>query len=229
MNLSKVAASTLAAVIAVSGAGAILVSQGTPEDVEAVELESGREPSQPEAPAADDLAIRRSDDDTGALDAQEDDDPAPTSDGDSTRGDDGTSGGNNTGDGDSTRGDDGTSGGNSTGDGDSTNGNDGTSGGNNTGDGDSTNGNDGTSGGNNTGDGGDTGRRRHPRRRCTGGGTTPATATAPVATMAPAVATTPATATRRAATPTTDHPSRTTPGHDAQAFPAYDGPSPSRR
>jgi hypothetical protein len=60
-------------------------------------------------------------------------------------------------DGDDTEGNDGTSGGANTGDGDLTNGNDGTSGGANTGDGDLTNGNDGTSGGANTRGGANTG------------------------------------------------------------------------
>ena len=74
-------------------------------------------------------------------------------DGDDTRGNDGTSGGNNTwksswkGDGDNTQGNDGTGGGAWSGDGDATRGNDGTSGGI---DGDSTAANDGTGGGDNT-------------------------------------------------------------------------------
>jgi hypothetical protein len=73
------------------------------------------------------------------VDARKDDADGPAladdgdqGDGDKTRGNDGTSGGNNTGDGDRTRGNDGTSGGNNTGDGDRTRGNDGTAGGDNT-------------------------------------------------------------------------------------------------
>ena len=78
-------------------------------------------------------------DDPAALQevAEEDDRGDPgTDDGDRTRDQDGTRGGNNGGansaDGDRTRGDDGTRGGNNTGDGDGTWGNDGTGGGDNT-------------------------------------------------------------------------------------------------
>jgi hypothetical protein len=137
MGLKRLTVSALAAVLALSGIGSILVMQHEPAGVDAVELEP---------------AIRRQDDDGPTLQVVDDD---AEGDGDNTAGDDGTSGGNNTGDGDNTAGNDGTSGGNNTGDGDNTAGDDGTSGGNNTGDGDNTAGNDGTSGGNNTGDGTD--------------------------------------------------------------------------
>jgi hypothetical protein len=73
-------------------------------------------------------------DDAGGAELVADDDPEPApppGDGDRTRGNDGTSAGNNTGDGDRTRGNDGTSAGNNTGDGDVTAGNDGTAGGDN--------------------------------------------------------------------------------------------------
>ena len=57
-----------------------------------------------------DDAFRRFDGDDGLTGLDDDE-----GDGDNTRGNDGTSGGNNTGDGDNTRGNDGTSGGNNTG------------------------------------------------------------------------------------------------------------------
>jgi hypothetical protein len=141
MEMKRLAASTLAAIVAISGIGSILWMQHQPGAVDAVELTD-----------TDERAIRRQDDEGPVLQVVDDD---TRGDGDSTKGDDGTSGGDNTGDGDRTAGDDGTSGGNNTGDGDATAGNDGTSGGNNTGDGDGTAGNDGTSGGDNTGDTGD--------------------------------------------------------------------------
>ncbi len=85
----------------------------------------------------DDDAVRRDEDATTEVDGTDDDDD--DGDGDSTRGNDGTGGGNNTwkaawsGDGDNTNGNDGTGGGawsaSHQGDGDATRGNDGTSGG----------------------------------------------------------------------------------------------------
>jgi hypothetical protein len=77
---------------------------------------------------AGDIEARKSDADDDAPVAR----PTADGDGDDTRGDDGTNGGDNTGDGDNTRGDDGTNGGDNTGDGDNTRGDDGTSGGDNT-------------------------------------------------------------------------------------------------
>jgi hypothetical protein len=143
MTRDKIAASTLAAVVAVSGIGGILVARHTPGAVEAVELSGDGAPT----PTTDPIepAIRRDEDDN-VLEIQETPDPDPTGDGTDTNGVADTA----TGDGDSTAGDDGTSGGNNTGDGDNTRGNDGTSGGDNTGDGDRTRGDDGTSGGDNT-------------------------------------------------------------------------------
>ena len=79
--------------------------------------------------AADPVELRK--DDAAADVLVEEDDDGPEGDGDSTRGDDGTAGGDNTGDGDRTRGNDGTGGGDNTGDGDATWGNDGTGGGDN--------------------------------------------------------------------------------------------------
>ncbi len=102
MDLKRLTASILAAALALSGIGSILVLNSQPESVQAIDL-------------TEDPAIRRNDDDgPPVLEAVDDDDDL--GDGDSTRGDDGTDGGDNTGDGDSTRGDDGTDGGDNTGD-----------------------------------------------------------------------------------------------------------------
>lgn len=128
---AKLAVFTLAVIVALGGLGTGFIRA----------FETGK------ADAVEPVELRK--DDSGAeLAAEEDDDDR--GDGDSTRGDDGTRGGNNTGDRDSTRGNDGTRGGDNTGDRDSTRGNDGTRGGDNTGDGDGTFGNDGTAGGDNT-------------------------------------------------------------------------------
>ena len=65
-----------------------------------------------ETAATKSIELRK--DDSGGAELVADDDPEPApppGDGDRTRGNDGTSGGNNTGDGDRTRGNDGTSGG----------------------------------------------------------------------------------------------------------------------
>jgi hypothetical protein len=128
---ARLAVLTLAAILAMGGLG-IGVAKTLDDDAAA----GGVEP----------IELRK-DDSAPELIAQADEDDDPTGDGDRTRGDDGTSGGNNTGDGDRTRGDDGTSGGDNTGDGDRSRGDDGTSGGNNT---DGTAGADGTAGGDNT-------------------------------------------------------------------------------
>jgi hypothetical protein len=117
MGLKRFTVAALAAVLALSGIGSILVMQHQPLNVDAVEL---------------DPAIRRQDDDGPTLELVDDD--VSGGDGDDTTGDDGTNGGANTGDGDDTTGDDGTNGGANTGDGDDTAGDDGTGGGNNTAD-----------------------------------------------------------------------------------------------
>lgn len=136
MNLGRIAIGALAALVAVSGYA----------------VASGRLDDTKEARASDDEITLRREELADEVQAVEDDDN--TGDGDKTKGDDGTNGGNNTGDGDDTNGNDGTNGGNNTytGDGDATNGDDGTSGGANTytGDGDATAGDDGTNGGDNT-------------------------------------------------------------------------------
>jgi hypothetical protein len=74
---------------------------------------SGGEPVQALDLADDDQSARRDDNDVSPESVDDDDDDK--GDGDNTRGDDGTNGGNNTGDRDNTRGDDGTNGGNNTG------------------------------------------------------------------------------------------------------------------
>jgi hypothetical protein len=105
---AKMAVLTLAVIVALGGLGvgfARTFDEGGAEAVEAVEL--------------------RKDDSSPELVPEDDDE----GDGDSTRGDDGTRGGDNTGDRDATRGDDGTRGGNNTGDRDATRGDDGTRGG----------------------------------------------------------------------------------------------------
>jgi hypothetical protein len=108
---AKMAVLTLAVIVALGGLGAGLIRTIDEGDAQAVEP----------------LELRKDDSGTELV-AETDDDEG---DGDSTRGDDGTRGGDNTGDRDSTRGDDGTRGGDNTGDGDATWGNDGTGGGDN--------------------------------------------------------------------------------------------------
>jgi len=132
MTMGRLAVIALAAVLAFGGLGTALALSGDDDSTA----------------QADPIELRKDDAGDDVLVGEDDD--GPEGEGDSTRGDDGTGGGNNTGDGDSTRGNDGTSGGDNTGDGDSTRGNDGTRGGDNTGDGDSTRGNDGTGGGDNS-------------------------------------------------------------------------------
>ena len=112
MTIGRLAVLALAAVLALGGIGTAFAALadddgGDDDGVQAIEL--------------------RKDDATAELVSDDDDE----GDGDRTRGDDGTSGGNNTGDGDRTRGNDGTGGGDNTGDGDATWGNDGTGGGDN--------------------------------------------------------------------------------------------------
>ena len=101
MELKRITIAAAAAILAVSGIGSILVLQGQPVPVQAIDLTD------------DDPAIRRDELDGPALEAVDDDDAGGDDDDDATDNDD-------TGDGDSTRGDDGTSGGNNTGDGDDT-------------------------------------------------------------------------------------------------------------
>ena len=129
----RLAVIALAAVLAFGGLGTAFALDGDDD-----------------APGAEPIELRKDDASVEVLTEEDDDGPEPAGDGDATRGDDGTRGGDNTGDGDRTRGDDGTRGGNNTGDGDRTRGNDGTRGGDNTGDGDGTWGNDGSSGGDNS-------------------------------------------------------------------------------
>ena len=115
MTIGKLAVLAVALAFASGGIGAALADWRSTDAGEPVvlagESDGRRDDGGPEAAAV------------------EEQDPG---DGDRTRGDDGTNGGNNTGDGDRTRGNDGTAGGNNTGDGDWTAGNDGTAGGDNT-------------------------------------------------------------------------------------------------
>jgi hypothetical protein len=98
MSFGKLAVIGIALVLAAGGVGAALADRGTSDAGEVIDL------------TAQDA---RKDDVMESLGLVDDDD----GDGDNTRGDDGTSGGDNTGDGDNTRGDDGTSGGDNTGSG----------------------------------------------------------------------------------------------------------------
>ena len=113
MTMGRLAVIALAAVLAFGGLGTALALSGDDDSTA----------------QADPIELRKDDAGDDVLVGEDDD--GPEGDGDSTRGDDGTGGGNHTGDGDSTRGNDGTSGGDNTGDGDSTRGNDGTGGGDN--------------------------------------------------------------------------------------------------
>ena len=112
MTIGRIAVLALAAVLALGGLGtafAALAGDGADD------------------PVAQEIELRKDDPGAELVSADDDDE----GDGDRTRGDDGTRGGNNTGDGDRTRGNDGTRGGDNTGDGDATWGNDGTGGGDN--------------------------------------------------------------------------------------------------
>jgi hypothetical protein len=134
MTTGRLAVLALAALLAFGGLGTAFALDGGDDD----------------PGSAQPIELRKDDASAEVLTEEDDGDPEPTGDGDRTRGDDGTGGGNNTGDGDRTRGNDGTRGGDNTGDRDATAGNDGTRGGDNTGDGDATWGNDGTGGGDNS-------------------------------------------------------------------------------
>jgi hypothetical protein len=155
-ELKQMAILGFAGVFGLAAIGGFVNQNGWPGDVGAVHLQDTQGPPEDQAPKdllADDDRIRRIDDDSFGFDGFDDEDDdvdldstldatntggvgggaantANTGDGDDTRGDDGTSGGNNTantvsaantantGDGDNTRGDDGTSGGNNTADND---------------------------------------------------------------------------------------------------------------
>ena len=115
MTTGRLAVLALAALLAFGGLGTAFALDGD---------DDGPGGAQP-------IELRKDDASAEVLTEEDDGDPEPTGDGDATRGDDGTGGGNNTGDGDRTRGNDGTRGGDNTGDGDATWGNDGTGGGDN--------------------------------------------------------------------------------------------------
>ena len=112
MTTGRLAVLALAAVLAFGGLGTAFAALG----------DDGEDDARTAA-----IELRK--DDAGSeLVSDEDDDEG---DGDRTRGNDGTRGGDNTGDRDATAGNDGTRGGDNTGDGDATWGNDGTGGGDN--------------------------------------------------------------------------------------------------
>ena len=115
MSIGKLAVLIVAVGVALAGIGAGFSEWRDSDAGSAIQL-------------VDNVDARKNelDDDVRVADTDEDD-------GDRTRGNDGTGGGDNTGDGDRTRGNDGTGGGDNTGDGDWTGGNDGTGGGDNTG------------------------------------------------------------------------------------------------
>jgi hypothetical protein len=142
MNNGRLVVIGLAAVLGLGTTAAVLEYQNDASEGQIVELLS------------DELQAKPLREDDGADQIVDEDDQG---DGDNTRGDDATAGGNNTPDGDDTDGNDGTQGGDNTPDRDSTGGNDGTGGGDNTPDRDRTAGNDGTGKGNNTRDGDATG------------------------------------------------------------------------
>lgn len=100
MGIGKLAVLMVAGAFAFGGIGAALADWARSDPADAITLDDGRK---------DDAAVE--------LAADNDDDKKKKGkggDGDNTRGNDGTSGGNNTGDGDNTRGNDGTSGGDNT-------------------------------------------------------------------------------------------------------------------
>jgi hypothetical protein len=83
MTPRQITAATLAAVVALSGIGSILVASHTPESVDAVELSSGRQ-GPPDADLLDPAILRRNDDATDGLWALDDDDDDRSDDGLST-------------------------------------------------------------------------------------------------------------------------------------------------
>ena len=115
MTTGRLAVLALAALLAFGGLGTAFALGGGDDDPRATEP----------------IELRKDDASAEVLTEEDDGGPEPTGDGDSTRGNDGTRGGDITGDGDRTRGNDGTRGGDNTGDGDATYGNDGTGGGDN--------------------------------------------------------------------------------------------------
>jgi hypothetical protein len=100
MSTGKAAIVVLVACLAIGGGIAALTDTDDDAPVEAIDLDDG--------------VLRRND--AGDEIAGADDDDDRIKDGDRTKGNDGTSDGNNTGDGDATDGNDGTGGGNNTGD-----------------------------------------------------------------------------------------------------------------
>ncbi|MDQ3646201.1 MAG: hypothetical protein M3345_04615 [Actinomycetota bacterium] len=105
MSTGKLAVAGLALSLALGGGLVALADDPTTSEVREIDLDDR------------DGAVLRRDDAADDAMAVDDDDKDPTGDGDRTRGNDGTQGGDNTGDGDATAGNDGTAGGDNTGDG----------------------------------------------------------------------------------------------------------------
>ena len=80
LSTKQVAASALAAIVAISGIGSILIANHTPGDVQAVELSSERE-GPPVNDAVDPAILRRNDAADDVLEAVDDDGDDPTGDG----------------------------------------------------------------------------------------------------------------------------------------------------
>ena len=95
MTTGRLAVLALAAVLAFGGLGTAFALDGGDDD----------------QGAAAPIELRKDDASAEVLTEEDDGDPEPSGDGDNTRGNDGTRGGDNTGDGDATQGNDGTGGG----------------------------------------------------------------------------------------------------------------------
>ena len=80
MNPKQLVAASLAAVVAISGIGSILIANHTPEDVNAVELTTDGE-GRPDPDRLDPAILRRDDAADDGLEALDDDDADPTGDG----------------------------------------------------------------------------------------------------------------------------------------------------
>ena len=101
MSIGKLAIAVLAVCLAIGGGIAALADSSDDTAVGAIDVDDG---------------VLRRDDAADDIVGVDDDDDDRSKDGDSTRGNDGTVGGNNTGDGDATDGNDGTNGGDNTAD-----------------------------------------------------------------------------------------------------------------
>jgi hypothetical protein len=86
MTPNRIIASTLAAVVAISGIGSILIASHAPGAVQAVELSSERD-GPPTTDFVDPAILRRDDDADDGIEAVDDDRDDPTGDGVTTAGD----------------------------------------------------------------------------------------------------------------------------------------------